>query len=116
VSEATAQALIKWGWLAAVGPVIAFLALRELRRFVDAVDRVPSRDWFDRIERKLDGIDLKRLEAHFTRVHALSGEMQTGKNTADLLKRDVHGLRQDVDRLSERVRVVELEQAKVTEA
>jgi hypothetical protein len=111
VSEATAQALIKWGWLAVAGPFVAYLSLRELRRFVDAVDRVPSKAWFDRMERLLANFDPQRLEALFSRFHTLSTDMQAGKNTTEILKRDVHGLRQDVDRLSERVRVVELKQA-----
>jgi hypothetical protein len=58
----------------AFGSTIAlWLIKRELGRIVSVVDRIPPKEWFDKVERALP--DPARLEAHFQTVHEHSNRL-----------------------------------------
>lgn len=70
----------------------SFLIRRAATKILETVDRVPSREWFDKVERALDDMpDKKRWEEHFTQNHKLWGEVEA-------LKIHVNNARTDIAR------------------
>jgi hypothetical protein len=80
--------------------IAAWLVKREVARVMAAVDRVPEKQWFERIEAKIDHLDPDRLLEHYRRVD------QHGTQLLDHEGRLDHVERQGADHEA-RIRYVE---------
>ena len=59
-----------FGGLGTGGAIAAWLVKREVSRVLAAVERVPGKDWFERVEEKLDNLpSASRFDAHFKMGH-----------------------------------------------
>lgn len=51
----------------------SFLVRRAVTKVLETVDRVPQKEWFDKVEKALDDLpDRNRWEDHFKRNHDIS--------------------------------------------
>ncbi len=87
--------------LLGMGGLVTWFVRRQLTHILSVVERVPEKEWFERIEEKVNDLPTnKRFEDHFEAVH---------KHTSILM---AHGMKLDkLERSSEdhevRIRIVE---------
>ena len=67
--------------------IAAWLLKREISRVMAAVDRVPERQWFKRIEDKIDHLDPDRLSEHYRRVNAHEAQLLDHEGRLDHVER-----------------------------
>ena len=73
--------ILTWGTAIAGGlatglAIAAWLIKREFGRMVSVVDRVPDKEWFERVEEKIDRLDPARIDDHFKRLSTVEGKVE----------------------------------------
>ena len=54
-----------------------WLGKREIHRVLEVIERVPDKEWFERVEEKIDNLPSNaRLEAHFEMGHRHGNVLQ----------------------------------------